>query len=90
MLSEYFHERLLWYPKLPCNFHKNVIYVISTLFLIILSNISFLAQRVHVSEILGHFPKSDPLVHGVFMIRPEQLYLFLQGDAPYASCKISA
>ena len=49
------HERLPWQPKLPCNFHKNFIYVIRTLSLIFLWKISFLAQRVHVSEILRHF-----------------------------------
>ena len=49
------HERLPWQPKLPCNFHKNFMYVIRTLSLIFLLKISFLAQRVHVSEILRHF-----------------------------------
>ena len=36
--------------------YKNFIYVISTLSSIILSKINDLAQRVHVSEILHHFP----------------------------------
>ena len=36
-------------------FKKTFIYVIRTLSLIFLCKISFLAQRVHVSEILSHF-----------------------------------
>ena len=51
----FFHVRLPWQPKLLYNFHKNFIYVIRTLSLIFLWKISFLAQRVHVSEILRHF-----------------------------------
>ena len=62
MSFEIFHEQLLWQPKLPFkfNFHKNFIYVIRTLFLIFLRKISFLAQRVHVSEILRHFAQLNP------------------------------
>ena len=60
MSFEIFRERLPWQPKLPCNFHKNFIYVIRTLSLIFLWKISFLAQRVHVSEILHHFSKLYP------------------------------
>ena len=45
---------------MPCNFHKNFIYVIRTLSLIFLRKISFLAQRVHVSEILRHFSQLFP------------------------------
>ena len=55
MSFEIFHERLPWQPKLQCNFHKNFIYVFRTLSLIFLRKISFLAQRVHVSEILRYF-----------------------------------
>ena len=55
MSFEIFRKRLPWQPKLPCNFHKNFIYVIRTLSLMLLRKISFLAQRVHVSEILRHF-----------------------------------
>ena len=32
----FFHERLPWQQKYPCNFHKNFIYVIRTLSLIFL------------------------------------------------------
>ena len=60
MSFEIFHEWLPWQPKLPCNFHKNFIYVIRTLSLIFLWKISFLAQRVHVSEILPHFSQLYP------------------------------
>ena len=60
MSFNFFHERLPWQPKLPCNFHKNFIYVIRTLSLIFLWKISFLAQRVHVSEILRHFSQFYP------------------------------
>ena len=60
MSFEIFHEWLPWQPKLQCNFHKNFIYVIRTLSLIFLWNISFLAQRVHVSEILHHFSQLYP------------------------------
>ena len=41
--------------KVASNFHKNFIYVIRTLSLIFLSKISFLAQKVHVWEILRYF-----------------------------------
>ena len=62
MSFEFFHERLPWQPKLPCNSYKNFIYVISTLSSIILSKINDLAQRAHVSKILRHFPNlSHPL-----------------------------
>ena len=60
MSFKFFHKRLPWQPKLPCNFHKNFIYVIRTLSLIFLRKISFLAQRVHVSEILRHFSNLYP------------------------------
>ena len=36
MSFEILHERLPWQPKLLCNFHKNFIYVIRTLVLILL------------------------------------------------------
>ena len=60
MSFNFFHVRLPWQPKLSCNFHKIFIYVIRTLSLIFLWKISFLAQRVHVSEILRHFSKLYP------------------------------
>ena len=60
MSFNFFHVRLPWQPKLPCNFHKIFIYVITTLSLIFLWKISFLAQRVHVSEILRHFSQLYP------------------------------
>ena len=55
MSFEIFHERLPWQPKFPCNFHKNLMHIIRTLSLIFLCKISFLAQRVHVWEILRYF-----------------------------------
>ena len=61
MSFEIFHERLPWQPKLPCSFHKNFNYVIRTLSLIFLWKVSFLAQRVHVSEILRHFSPLYPI-----------------------------
>ena len=60
MSFEIFPERLPWQPKLPSNFHKNFIYVNRTLSLIFLLKISFLVQRVHVSEILRHFSQLYP------------------------------
>ena len=55
-----FQVRLPWQPKLPYNFHKNFMYVIRTLSLIFLWKISFLAQKVHVSEILRDFSQLYP------------------------------
>ena len=55
MSFKFFHERLPWQPKLSCNFHKNFIFVIRRLSLIFLLQISFLAKRIYVSEILRHF-----------------------------------
>ena len=46
--------------KVAMQFHKNFIYIIRTLSLICLWNISFLAERVHVSEILRHFSHLNP------------------------------
>ena len=60
MSFECFHERLPWQPKLQCNFHNNFIYVIRTSSLINLQKIGFLAQRVHVSEILLLFFSNIP------------------------------
>ena len=60
MSFNFFHERLPWQPKLPDNFHKKFMYVIRTLSLIFLWKISFLAQKVHVSEILRHFSQLYP------------------------------
>ena len=56
----FFHVWLPWQPKLPSNFHKIFIYVIRTLSLIFLWKISFLAQKVHVLEILRHFSQPYP------------------------------
>ena len=78
MPFEIFHERLPWQPKLPCNFHKNFIYVIRTLSLISLLKISFLSQRVHRSEILRHFSQLYPPTGGVFMIQLERFKLFFK------------
>ena len=60
MLLNFFQVRLPWQPKLPYNFHKNFIYVIRTLSLIFLWKVSFLAQKVNVSEILHHFSQLYP------------------------------
>ena len=60
MSFNFFQVRLPWQPKLPYNFHKNFMYVIRTLSLIFLWKISFLAQKVHVSEILRHFSQLYP------------------------------
>ena len=60
MSCYFFQVRLPWQPKLPYNFHKNFMYVIRTLSLIFLWKISFLAQTVHVSEILRHFSQLYP------------------------------
>ena len=69
--------------------YKNFIYVISTLSSIILSKINDLAQRVHESEILHHFPNlPNPVKVGLYSIRTDFIY-FIYGSAPYASCKIS-
>ena len=63
-LAQYFYRKyhLIFFVnglprqlKSPNNFHKNFISVIRTLSLIFLRKISFLAQRVHLSEILRHF-----------------------------------
>ena len=54
-------------------FIKNFTYVIKILsFLIFLKKISFLAQRVHVSECLCHFSQLYPTDSGLFIIQPEQ------------------
>ena len=83
MSFEIFHERLPWQPKLPCNFHKNFIYVIRTLSLILLWKISFLAQRVHVSEILRHFSQFYP-THSRLVYDPTGMILaVLYGDVPH-------
>ena len=74
MAFEIFHERLPWQPKLPLDFHKNFIYVIRTLSLIFLYKISFLAQRVHVSEILCHFSQLYP-THSRLVYDPNRTIL---------------
>ena len=68
MSFNFFQVRLPWQPKLPYNFHEKFMYVIRTLSLIFLWKISFLAQKVHVSEILRHFsqlyPTQSRLIYG--------------------------
>ena len=82
MSFNFFHERLPWQPKLPCNFHKNFIHVIRTLSLIFLWKISFLAQRVHVSEFLRHFPQFYP-THSRLVYNPTGMILaILMGRCP--------
>ena len=72
-----------WQPKLPCKFHKNFIYVIRTLSLIFLWKINFLAQRVHVSEILRHFPQFYP-THSRLVYNPTGMILaILYGEVPH-------
>ena len=83
MSFKFFHEWLPWQPKLPCNFHKNFIYVIRTLSLIFLWKISFLAQRVHVSEILRHFSQFYP-THSRLVYDPTGTILtILYGEVPH-------
>ena len=65
---------MLWQPKLPCNFHKDFIYVVKILSLIFLRKISFLAQRAHVSEILRHFSKLYP-THSRLVYNPTETML---------------
>ena len=84
------HERSPCQPKLQCNFHKNFIYVISacsSIFLWQISylrQISYLAQRVHVSKLLRHFPK---FTHALkVQSNQKDFSSLIQG----ASCKISA
>ena len=70
--------------------YKNFKHVISTLSPIILSKINDLARRVHVSEILHHFPNlPHPFKVGLCSIRTDFSY-FIEGSAPFASCKLSA
>ena len=64
-------------PKLPIYFHKNLIYLISILSSIFLWKISYLAQRVHVSEILRHFPKlPNPLKVSLWSNRNDLSYSY--------------
>ena len=83
MSFKFFHERLPWQPKLPCNFHKNFIYVIETLSLIFLWKISFLAQRVHVSEILRHFSQFYPTHSRLVYDLTGTLLALLYGEVPH-------
>ena len=59
---------------MPCHFHRYFMYVIRTLFLIFLWKISFLAQRVHVSEILHHFSQLYP-THSRLVYDPKRTIL---------------
>ena len=75
MSLKFFHE--------PCNFHKNFIYVIRTLSLILLWKISFLAQKVHLSEILRHFSQFYPN-HSRLVYDPTGTILaILYGEVPH-------
>ena len=78
-----FHERLSWQPKLPCNFHKNFIYVIRTLSLIFLLKISFLAQRVHVMEILHHFSQLYPTYSRLIYDPTRTILAILYREVPH-------
>ena len=83
MSFEIFYKRLPWQPKLQCNFHKNFIYVTRTLSWIFLWKISFLAQRVHVSEILRHFSQLYP-THSRLVYDPTATILaFLYREVPH-------
>ena len=59
------HERWPWHPKLSCNSYKNYIFYQY----IVYNNpvkINDLAQRVHVSEILHHFPNLPTHLRSVY------------------------
>ena len=77
MSFKFFHERL------PCNFHKNFIYVIRTLSLIFLWKISFLAQRAHVSEILRHFSQFYPTHSRLVYDLTGTILAILYGEVPH-------
>ena len=69
--------------KLAMLFYRNFIYVISTLVSIILWKISFLAQRVHVSEILRHFLQIYP-THSRSVYDPTGMMLaIVYGEVPH-------
>ena len=69
--------------KVAMQFHTNFIYVIRTLSLIFLWKISFLAQRVHVSEILRHFSQFYP-THSRLVYNPTGMLLaILYGEVPH-------
>ena len=77
MSFKFFHDRL------PCNFHKNFKYVIRTLSLIFLCKISFLAQKVHVSEILRYFSQFYP-THSRLVYNPtEKILAILYREVPH-------
>ena len=64
--------------------YKNFIYVISTLSSGILSKMNYLAQMVHVSEILHHFPIYPTHLRSVY--DPSRLILlFYIGKCPICS-----
>ena len=83
MSFNFFHVRLPWQPKLPYNFHKNFMYVIRTLSLIFLWKISFLAQKVHVSEILRHFSQLYPTQSRLVYDPTEMILAILYSEVPY-------
>ena len=67
---------------MPCNFHKNIINVINALSSISLWKISYLAQRVHVSEILGHFPNL-PHPFNVCLLSDQNNFHCLYREVPH-------
>ena len=83
MSYNFFYVRLPWQPKLPCNFNKDFIYVIKILSLIFLWTISFLAQRVHVSEILRHFSQLYPTNSRLVYNPTETILAILYREVPH-------
>ena len=83
MSFNFLQVRLPWQPKLLYNFNKNFMYVIRILSLIFLSKISFLAQNVHVSEILRHFSQLYP-TQSRFVDNPtETILAILYSEVPH-------
>ena len=83
MSFNFFQVRLPWQPKLPYNFHKNFMYVIRTLSSIFLWKISFLAQKVLVSEILRHFSQLYPTQSRLVYDPTEMILTILYSEVPH-------
>ena len=91
-LAQYFHRKChLKFFMNSCHgnqscqaiFIKTSIYVIRTLFLTFLRKISFLAQRVHLSEILHHFSQIYP-THSKLVYDPTGTILaILYSEVPH-------
>ena len=91
-LAQYFHLKCHWkfymngcHGNQSCHaiFIKNFMHVIRTLSLIFLWKISYLAQRVHVSEILHHFSQLYP-THSRLVYDPTRTILaILYREVPH-------